>query len=69
MSSLEEKLMAKSIETETLKNKNAELEKLKKKLSKYYDEKSRRTKARESMLLETDDNRIEEDIIGEFVDL
>lgn len=46
MSSLEDKLMAKSIETETLKNKNAELEKLKKKLSKYYDEKSRRTKAR-----------------------
>ena len=54
MNNLEEQLMIKSLESESLKNKNAELEKLKKKLSKYYDEKNRRTKARESMLLESE---------------
>ena len=62
----------KSLESQTLKSKNTEIDALKKRLLKYKDEKKRRVKAKESMLLDMDENRnsvIEEDIIGQFVDL
>ena len=62
----------KSLESQALKSKNTEIDALKKKLLKYKDEKKRRVKAKQSMLLDMDENRnsvIEEDIIGQFVDL
>ena len=62
----------KSLESQALKSKNTEIDALKKRLLKYKDEKKRRVKAKQSMLLDMDENRnsvIEEDIIGQFVDL
>ena len=47
--------MMKTIESATLKSKNDELEKLKNKLAQYQNEKKRRIKARESMLLDADE--------------
>ena len=47
--------MMKTIESATLKSKNDELQKLKNKLAQYQNEKQRRIKARESMLLDADE--------------
>ena len=55
-SNLQEQLMLKTIESATLKSKNDELEKLKRKLAQYQNEKERRKKARESMLLDADES-------------